>query len=277
MASEPIFIENLYTDYLTVRITLTVTGTVTYSGAIVFNGPVTFNGGLTLGSVLDANYFKIINLATPTAPADAANKAYVDSVAVTGVAAAPNMSVQFNNSGPFGGDANFLWSTASQLLTVGGATPRVMIGTGTADAGAALQLKTNVGTAATQISDATSAPSAVTLQSRVATTTGAPTVLQTLRLTDHTSAYCDVTILGVRTSGVAGQTSIFHLRFSLTRYDSGGGTTFGAITEDFIEAGIVGTSFNVAVSGTDLQIVVLPTAVPTTWDAKTELVVSTAW
>ncbi|MCC0049811.1 MAG: hypothetical protein H6882_11790 [Rhodobiaceae bacterium] len=51
------------------------------NGSSVFTGVSTFNSPVTFDSQVDLTNAKIVNLATPTAANDAANKAYVDSVA----------------------------------------------------------------------------------------------------------------------------------------------------------------------------------------------------
>lgn len=62
--------------------------------------------------ILNAKLVEILDL--PVNPTDGANKAYVDSVAGGGgTPSSPNNSIQFNNSGTFGGSSNLVWSGSS--------------------------------------------------------------------------------------------------------------------------------------------------------------------
>jgi hypothetical protein len=60
---------------------------------------------------------KVTGLTAPTGPLDATNKQYVDSMTGPG---GPNKAVQFNGNGTFSSSANFLWTTATNTLTVNG-------------------------------------------------------------------------------------------------------------------------------------------------------------
>lgn len=256
---------------------LEVPGSSTF-GAATFTGLVSLEAGAAMGGDLDMGGHAIHNLAAPTAPGDAANKAYVDSIVPGGAAAPPNMSVQYNNGGPFGGDPNFTWNAAGQLLTVGGVTPRVVLGGGAADQGAVLQLKSRPSGGAIAIGAAAAGPSTLHLQARALTIGAATAALQTLQFADHTAAYCDVTIVGVTTAGTLGQSNIFHRRFRTTRFDSGGGTTLSAIADDFTEAQTAGTSITISASGTAVLIAVTGAAgASLTWDAMTLITVSAGW
>lgn len=240
-------------------------------------GPVTLAGATQLGGDLDCGGHRVTNLGGPAAASDAATKAYVDSVVPGGGAAGPATSVQYNNGGAFGGDAGLTWAAGSQVLRVAGAQPRLLVGAGPADAGAALQLKTDAG-AAPQALAAAAVPTQVTLQSRATTTGAASATLQVLRLADRTFAYCDVTVLGVVTAGAPGQANAYRRRFVVARDDAGPGTTVGPVTDDFTQVQTAGVSLTVTVSGTDLAVLVGGAAGMTlVWDAHTTARVSAGW
>lgn len=64
---------------------------------------------------------KVTGLDPPVDPTDATNKAYVDSVA-GGPPGLPEGSIQFNNSGIFTGDSDFLYEPSSNTITMTGGT-----------------------------------------------------------------------------------------------------------------------------------------------------------
>jgi hypothetical protein len=255
---------------------LTVTGALTTTGATSL-GPATLTGGATLGGILDADGNAVQNLPAPVNPDDAATKAYVDASSGSHPAG-PATAIQYNASGIFGGDANLTWVTGTQTLAVAGATPAVIIGSTTADPGAALQLKSDAGTGALAFNAAAASPSRLSVQSRTTTTGAVTAVVQTLELADQTSAYCDLVLAGVVTAGTLGQTNTFHRRFRLTRYDAGGGTTLSAITDDFTEIQTTGADILFTIAGSTLQVGAQGVAGATlTWDATASLYLTQAW
>jgi hypothetical protein len=68
----------------------------------------------------------------PTNNTDAANKAYVDSISAT--PAAPDTSVQFNNSGSFTGSSDFTWNDGIKNLYVNGTVTLPNLPTNNTDA-----------------------------------------------------------------------------------------------------------------------------------------------
>jgi hypothetical protein len=108
--------------------------------------------GVNLGSdsetLSDANTFGIFggkaqygSHPTFTNDTELVDKKYVDDLVVsaTGIPGGSNTSVQFNNSGVFGGDSNFVYSSASGIMSIGNSPPgngvinignRVAIGNG---------------------------------------------------------------------------------------------------------------------------------------------------
>jgi ACT domain-containing protein len=83
-------------------------------------------GGAMSGAInMSSNV--INNLGTPVVGSDATTKSYVDT-AVAGAAGAPGgatTQVQFNGTGAFAGDSNFIWDNINKRLGVGTASPAV--------------------------------------------------------------------------------------------------------------------------------------------------------
>jgi hypothetical protein len=226
-----------------------------------------------IGSNLDMNGYRIVNLGAPTAATDAATKAYVDSIAVSGTPAGANTNIQYNNAGVFAGDSRLTWSPTPQVFAVSGPTARVVVGSQTPDLGAALQLKTSAPSGTIAL---LAGPSQLVFQSSVTTAgAGAPAALLALELANNTAAYCDLTATAVTTAGAVGDVAFFHRRFRFKR--AGATATLSAVTVDFEDTEVPGLDVVLAVSGTVLNVSVLRTANTHVWSCVAKLTVTGAW
>ncbi len=86
-------------------------GTFGGTSSLTWDGTnVNISNGIVSGQMYLNNF--------PISNNDAANKAYVDSQATD--PEGPNNSVQYNNSGTFGGSSDFYWNNSTKFLTVNG-------------------------------------------------------------------------------------------------------------------------------------------------------------
>lgn len=87
-------------------------------------GPITFASsadliGLSLNNSVGPVGFggqRLVSVGAPSDASDAATKQYVDDNA-GGSAASPAGAIQFNDTGPFGGDAALVWDNTSKTMT----------------------------------------------------------------------------------------------------------------------------------------------------------------
>ncbi len=82
----------------------------------------------TTTPALNMNSHRIISLANPTNPQDAATKSYVDGGAHT--VAGSTGQVQFNNAGVFGATANLFWDNTNNRLGINNASPSFSLDVG---------------------------------------------------------------------------------------------------------------------------------------------------
>jgi hypothetical protein len=186
--------------------------------------------------------------------------------------------IQYNTSGVLDASSNLTWDNAANTLSVSGAAPSMIVGGTAVDTGAVLQLKSNTGAAPVLLSPGTT-PSALVAQAQAVIAAAGVMTAQTLRLTNHSSLYADVTLQGSCTAGsLLGQVSTFHLRFTAKRYDETTGTSLSAITIDFADDQLGVISAPVITSGTDVYVQVPGKSGHTiVWNVDNRLSVSAGW
>ena len=126
LALPPLIPSNV--DFQTAYVDFFQIGTVqarTVEAALFTDGFSIWTGG----EIIDMT--KISGLLLPTDPSDAASKAYVDA-SVGGNPGGIVSSVQFNDSGTFGGDSLFTWDQTLNILTVGNGLSGKITGISTA-------------------------------------------------------------------------------------------------------------------------------------------------
>jgi hypothetical protein len=209
---------------------------------------------------IDMGGSRVRNVGGPDHTADAATKEYVDaSRGGSQPGGAPDHIQYHEDGGAFAGDADFTWDASNKVFAVSGVAARVVIGAQAADAGAVLQLKTqvetglqpvNAGPPPTQMS---SGPSRSTYQSSARGSPGALVRVLTLTLADQSAAYFDV-VATARMTGAAALSDIAvtHMRFTAMR--NGATVTVGAVTTDFLALGKTKAVFSVGVNDTNVEI-----------------------
>ena len=67
------------------------------------------------------------------------------ATSISGIPGGSNTQVQYNNSGAFGGDSNFVWVTGSKVLRLGGSATVTTPDGGVGQSGSSLDIKTGAG------------------------------------------------------------------------------------------------------------------------------------
>ncbi len=103
---------------------------ISAAGSGVTHGHITA-GAQTIAGVKTFSSFPLTPSTDPTTDYQVANKQYVDDAVASSTTnpAGANTNVQYNNSGAFGGSADFTWNNSTKVLTVGGTNPITINGT----------------------------------------------------------------------------------------------------------------------------------------------------